>query len=187
MKYTTAKEKVSEIRQKLSDVKAQLSELEDSKEQLMQDFENSYQSLVDAKAQLIVGEGSQKDVEQSEKLNKKLKSELDQLKSDIDVSNRSIEILSDKLNDADAEFRQVAKEHHKEQISPVINRIAEAMQSIEKELETLSEYRQVLQKDGLNTGSFMAGITRDSQVLINTKTLSGMDIRNFLTSNKISQ
>lgn len=183
--YKKTKEQLSDIREKFSSAGQQLEALELKKEELQEAFEQSYEVLTSERAALEIGNGTKEAVKEAKKHNSSLKDQMTECREDISVKRKVVSLLEKQLSDLQSIFRGKASEHWQKQLEPTFDKIVESMNEIDRSLDVLNETRKEIQQDGLQPDSFMNGITHDSQPMLNKRRVNGMDVRNFITTEKL--
>ena len=185
MSYTKLKKQRSDAQKALKEAKQELDQLESKIDNLHKQFEASYSDLTDARACLKVGEGSAKDVSQAEKRNKDIKEEISATKLDLDTQRKAVNMLADKLQTVDKDFKKVSSNHHQDKAQKVLSSLTDSVVKANEAINELNSIRKEAQADGSSIST--KGIQVKSEILISKGRPAGTLAMNTINSKQLQQ
>ena len=171
MSYSKLKKQRTEAQKALKEAKQELDQLESKIDNLHEQFEASYSDLTDSRACLKVGEGSAKDVSQAEKRNKGIKEEITATKLDLDTQRKAVDMLSEKLQSIDKEFKKESSNHHQDKAQKILDSLTDAVLKANDAISELNSIQKEAKADGSSINA--KGIQAKSEILISKERPAG--------------
>jgi len=185
MSYSKLKKQKLEAQKVLKEATQELDQLESKLDELHEKFEASYSDLTDARACLKVGDGSATNVSQAEKRNKDIKEEITATKLDLDTQRKAVNMLADKLQIVEKDFKKESSTHHQDKAQKVLNSLSDAVIKANDAINELNRIRKEAQADGSSINT--KGIQLRSEILISKDRPAGMLAMNTINSKQLQQ
>jgi len=185
MTYEELKKQRSDAQKALNEAKQELESLESKLNELHEKFEGSYSDLTDARACLKVGDGSATNVSQAEKRNKDIKEEISATKLDLDTQRKAVNMLADKLQIIDKDFKKESSNHHQDKAQKVLSSLTDAVVKANDAINELNSIQREAQADGSSIRT--KGIQAKSEILISKDRPAGTLAMNTINSKQLQK